>query len=107
MVDAYFHLVQLLRAVDAERSAVGLRQDDLDTLVAHLQGGRQGGRSDASTLEQVVKMAGAQGRVVVGSLLASVEALDIEPTVADHPDRHVHHRPGHPHEPGNAQHSLK
>ncbi|MEZ5222725.1 MAG: hypothetical protein R2743_14615 [Ilumatobacteraceae bacterium] len=107
MVDAYFHLVHLLRVVDEERTAVGFRQDDLDALVAHLQGGRQRHRPGTSTLEQVVTLAAAQGRVVVGSLLASVEALGIEPTVADHPDRHVHHRPDHPHEPGKGQHSLK
>jgi hypothetical protein len=72
MVEAYFRLVRTLRAIDDSVTTVPVRHDDLVAMAAHLQ------RSSTTTsaLDRVLSVASAEGRVVVGSLLAGVDALD-------------------------------
>lgn len=95
MVEAYFRLVRTLRAVgdtgdtgetggtagamEAGRP-VGARHDDLVELVAHASRSgaveRTRAGTEADALQRVLMMASAEGRVVVGSLLAGVAALE-------------------------------
>lgn len=72
MVDAYFRLVRTLRAIDDAATEVPVRHDDLVELVGHVQRSHR----PSTALERVLTMANAEGRVVVGSLLAGVAALD-------------------------------
>ena len=80
MVDAYFRLVRTLRAIDDAVATVPVRHDDLVTMVAHLERSKlaAGGPSSqtSSALDRVLSVASAEGRVVVGSLLAAVDSID-------------------------------
>lgn len=94
MIEAYFRLVRTVRAVgDAGESRdsghpadagapVAARHADLIELVAHASrtGATAHTRADveAEALRRVLVMASAEGRVVVGSLLAGVEALEAD-----------------------------
>jgi hypothetical protein len=83
MIEAYFRLVRTLRSIDATGEVPApliARHDDLVEMVAHasrrIDRSPAGVDRESEALQRVLMMAGAEGRVVVSSLLAGVAALE-------------------------------
>jgi hypothetical protein len=84
MVEAYFRLVRTLRTIETD-APVPVRHDDLVEMVHHLTVTRRPASAPSldRTLERVLAMANAEGRVVVASLLAATEALGLDADPAE------------------------
>ncbi len=83
LIEAYFRLVRTLRSIDATGEVPApliARHDDLVEMVAHasrrIDRSPAGVDRESEALQRVLMMAGAEGRVVVSSLLAGVAALE-------------------------------